>query len=502
MSAVRSTQTPRLGLNKPDPGGDVDVWGEELNANADILDGALLANDAASIYLPLAGGTMTGPLTLAGAPVNSLDAVTKVYADSMPPFGGPYLQIGGGTMTGPLALAGPPTQPPHAASKAYVDSVTPAGGPFLALAGGTMNGPLALAGTPTQPLHAASKAYVDGAAPAGGPYLALAGGAMAGLLLLAGDPAANLGAATKQYVDNAAPLGGPYLPLTGGTLTGTLTLATNLHCGGNAVIDVDTTIGRNASVAGTLTLAADPTAASQAATKRYVDNAAPLGGPYLAISGGTLTGPLGAPVVITSGTPGGLPTFANNELMVTADSGAVNAMLLAFAGGASLTFGRAGGSKASPAALAAGGTILSIGSTGFDGAAWPAATALYTQNAAGNAWTTSDHGTIHVWRGTPAGSIVTAEYMRLDDGGALLVGRNVRVGTSTSKLQVLGGATLDVLTLAVSTTVTGPTITCGAAAPASTQPAGSIYLRTAGAAGTRIYVNQDGAATWLPIAGV
>ena len=33
------------------------------------------------VYLPMSGGTLTGPLTLAGDPVNPLDAVTKQYAD-------------------------------------------------------------------------------------------------------------------------------------------------------------------------------------------------------------------------------------------------------------------------------------------------------------------------------------------------------------------------------------------------------------------------------------
>lgn len=82
MSAARSTRTPLLGLNKPDPGGDVDIWGGELNHNADILDGALLADVAASLYLPLAGGTLTGPLTLAGPPVQPLDAASRAYVDA------------------------------------------------------------------------------------------------------------------------------------------------------------------------------------------------------------------------------------------------------------------------------------------------------------------------------------------------------------------------------------------------------------------------------------
>jgi hypothetical protein len=76
--APRSAQTPRLGLFKPDPGGDVDVWGDELNANADVLDGALLAQTAAAIYVPLAGGQMTGPLGLACPPTERIQGVAIV----------------------------------------------------------------------------------------------------------------------------------------------------------------------------------------------------------------------------------------------------------------------------------------------------------------------------------------------------------------------------------------------------------------------------------------
>ena len=49
--------------------------------------------------------------------------------------------------------------------------------------------------------------------------------------------------------------------------------------------------------------------------------------------------------------------------------------------------------------------------------------------------------------------------------------------------------------------VAGPTWTSGSAAPASTQPKGSIYTRTGGAVGSTLYVTQ-GAGTWNPVAGV
>jgi len=51
------------------------------------------------VYLPLNGGTLTGPLTLAADPVNPLEATTKQYADTK-------LPLAGGTLTGPITPAG------------------------------------------------------------------------------------------------------------------------------------------------------------------------------------------------------------------------------------------------------------------------------------------------------------------------------------------------------------------------------------------------------------
>lgn len=69
--APRNVTTPRLGLNQPDIGGDVDAWGGLLNANATVLDKALLTT----------GGTMTGALSLAADPAVALGAATKQYVD-------------------------------------------------------------------------------------------------------------------------------------------------------------------------------------------------------------------------------------------------------------------------------------------------------------------------------------------------------------------------------------------------------------------------------------
>ena len=80
------------------------------------------------------------------------------------------LQNTGGTMTGPLVLAGAPTLGLHAATKTYVDAAIAAipaasasTSAALLKAGGTMTGPLILSGPPTTGLNPATKAYVDSA---------------------------------------------------------------------------------------------------------------------------------------------------------------------------------------------------------------------------------------------------------------------------------------------------------------------------------------------------
>ena len=100
---LQGTTTPKLGLNKPLVGGDWDAWGDETNANWDLLDKIVLpvVSDAppsspsnnslwfdsvglqlyirywdgsssqwvptntgqASAFLPISGGTVTGPVT-------------------------------------------------------------------------------------------------------------------------------------------------------------------------------------------------------------------------------------------------------------------------------------------------------------------------------------------------------------------------------------------------------------------------------------------------------
>ena len=107
---------------------------------------AAAAQATATAALPKAGGTMTGKLTLDGAPTSNLHAATKKYVDD---------NAGSTSATDQTA---------RDAAKAAKDVADAA----LPLAGGTMTGNLTLSGEPTNNLHAATKKYVDDNAGGGG----------------------------------------------------------------------------------------------------------------------------------------------------------------------------------------------------------------------------------------------------------------------------------------------------------------------------------------------
>lgn len=101
MSGTDFTLTPNYGLYKPVPDADVDEWGDHLNDNADTLDTLIKSvSDAQMAFLPLAGGTMRGPLILAANPAVALGAATKQYVDTS--IGAAkFLPLTGGVLAGP-----------------------------------------------------------------------------------------------------------------------------------------------------------------------------------------------------------------------------------------------------------------------------------------------------------------------------------------------------------------------------------------------------------------
>lgn len=91
--------------------------------------------------------------------------------------------------------------------------------------------------------------------------------------------------------------------------------------------------------------------------------------------------------------------------------------------------------------------------------------------------------------GSNVGSDFTVQCWA-DDGATLL-------GTPFSITRANGAVTVSILVLGVG----GPFITSGTGVPSTTQPKGSLFLRTDGAVGSTLYVSQ-GAGTWNAVAGV
>jgi hypothetical protein len=115
--------------------------------------------------------------------------------------------------------------------------------------------------------------------------------------------------------------------------------------------------------------------------------------------------------------------------------------------------------------------LLSLRGAGYGATAYGGNRAQINLTAA-EAWTDTAQGADIRIQTTKAGTLANVEVLRITDAGALQFA------------------------------ITGPLIVTGAGAPAISAPAGSLYLRTDGAAGSRLYVNQNGASTWAAVAGV
>lgn len=189
------------------------VWngGQLYRAIQSVAPGPFLASqwaqiytstDVIGVYMPIAGGTFTGPIN---APAGTVIAG--------------YMPLTGGTFTGPVTL------PPGTIVPGYMPLTGGVfSGPIIVPSGSTIFGYMPVTGGNfTGPIHAPNGSTITD-------YLPLTGGNMSGLLTLYNDPSNPLDAATKQYVDDqiaaigdgggGPPVIGDYLPLIGGTMTG------------------------------------------------------------------------------------------------------------------------------------------------------------------------------------------------------------------------------------------------------------------------------------------
>lgn len=116
--------------------------------------------------LDKSGGTMTGMLTLSGAPTNNLHAATKKYVDDNIPTNVSELTNDAGYTTNTGTITGITMNGSSMGTSGVVNLGTVITSHQdisgkLDKSGGTMTGNLTLAGAPTSNLHAATKKYVD-----------------------------------------------------------------------------------------------------------------------------------------------------------------------------------------------------------------------------------------------------------------------------------------------------------------------------------------------------
>jgi len=193
--------------------------------------------------------TIGGTLTLSADPAAPLQAATKQYADTKltqaqgdarylqtSVAATTYLPLTGGTLSGNLLFSADNSRDigaPGATRPRTVYAATSFIGPGAVPTGGTSGQVLSKSSASDYALswiNDFTQALADAR------YVQLGGGTMTGLLTLSADPSTNLQAATKQYADTKmtqaqgdaryllpATAASTYLPLAGGTLTGTLT---------------------------------------------------------------------------------------------------------------------------------------------------------------------------------------------------------------------------------------------------------------------------------------
>ena len=123
---MAETVTPHFGWTKPDIGGDASTWGYVLNATIDAIDAVAFSNQTnQGNYLPLAGGTVTGSLTVNGGINAGGINAGSITAGSI--TAGNLSSSGGITATGGASFGGGITTHGFSNLNGYTASLAPSG---------------------------------------------------------------------------------------------------------------------------------------------------------------------------------------------------------------------------------------------------------------------------------------------------------------------------------------------------------------------------------------
>ena len=213
------------------------------------FDGTANITIADSTKLPIAGGTMTGNLTLKGNPTTDLMAATKKYVDDSVASagGGDVLAAGNNSFTGAntfqnlVTMGGGVVFTSGTTTLAWKNATQIA----ATINASTYTGNSATA-TKLQTARTINGVSFDGTANitiADSTKLPIAGGTMTGNLTLKGNPTTDLMAATKKYVDDsvASAGGGDVLAAGNNSFTGANTFQNLVTMGGGVVFTSGTT---------------------------------------------------------------------------------------------------------------------------------------------------------------------------------------------------------------------------------------------------------------------
>ena len=174
-NGARNVTTPRLGLNKPAVGADLDIWGDYLNSNCDTLDNSFLVT----------GGVFSGPVggypaSTPGAPAFSVGSGAGIYAMGASMGVSSFnsnvftFSLSNNTSAVPLSMANNRimlvANPMLGTDAVNLNSLTSTLSGYLPLTGSppSMLGPISMGGNlinnlalPQNPGDATSKQYVD-----------------------------------------------------------------------------------------------------------------------------------------------------------------------------------------------------------------------------------------------------------------------------------------------------------------------------------------------------